>query len=185
MRHVSTAICALISAVFAASSPARADHTDERLDDLFQALRTGDAASAEETAAEIHLIWADSASDTVDLLMARAIVSIDNDQPVIAEALLDHVIGLSPSFAQGYALRGSLRLRGDDSAGAIEDFTRAVSLEPRHYEARIALAELYIASGDKSAAYEELQRALEWNPHEEHALKRARTLRRELDGQEI
>jgi hypothetical protein len=29
------------------------------------------------------------------------------------------------------------------------------------------------------------QKALEWNPHDDHARRRARTLRRELDGQEI
>ena len=167
------------------AGPAAADQTDQRLDSLFEQLRTGDRADAEDLAAEIDAIWTDAASDTVDLLVNRALGALDADRFDLAEALLDHAIGLSPHYAQGYALRGAARSASEDQAGAIADFSRAIELEPRHFEARIALAEIMLASGDQRGAYDMLQKALEWNPHEPHARERARMLRAKLDGQEI
>jgi tetratricopeptide (TPR) repeat protein len=176
--------CVLILAL-APLLPAAADQTDPRLDTLFEELRVGDALRAEENVARIIDIWSDSQSDTVDLLYARAELSADNGAFDLAEALLDHVVGLAPNFAQGYALRGSLRLVQDNRVGAIEDFSKALELEPRHFEVRTALAEILLAGGDKREAYEMFQKVLEWNPHDENARFRARALRRDLDGQEI
>lgn len=167
------------------SGSALADQTDARLDALFEQLRTGESDDAEALAAEIDAVWTDSQSDTVDLLIGRALSGLEARQYDLAEALLDHAIGLSPHFAQGYALRGAARSASDDQAGAIADFSRAIELEPRHFEARIALAEIMLAGGDIRGAYDMLQKALEWNPHEPHARERARALRQKLDGQEI
>ncbi|MFN3959917.1 MAG: tetratricopeptide repeat protein [Parvularculaceae bacterium] len=167
------------------SGSALADQTDPRLDPLFEQLRTGEAEDADAAAAEIDAIWTDSASDTVDVLVARSLESLDAGRFDLAQALLDHVVGLSPRFAQGYALRGAARTAAGDQAGAIADFSRAIELEPRHFEARIALAEIMLAGGDERGAYAMLQKALEWNPHEAHARERARLLRQKLDGREI
>jgi len=169
----------------AVSGSAFADQTDPRLDPLFERLRTGEAEDADAVAAEIDAIWTDSVSDTVDVLIGRALESLDQRRFDLAEALLDHVVGLSPHFAQGYALRGAARTAAGDQAGAIADFSRAIELEPRHFEARIALAEIMLAGGDERGAYAMLQKALEWNPHEAHARDRARLLRQKLDGREI
>lgn len=176
---------AFLGVLAVSSGPAFADQTDERLDALFEQLRTGDGADVEAVSAEIDAIWTDSASDTVDLLVERALGALEARQFDLAEALLDHVIGLSPHFAQGYALRGASRSASEDPAGAIADFTRAIELEPRHFEARIAIAEIMLSGGDARGAYDMLQKALEWNPHESHARERARALRQKLDGQEI
>jgi tetratricopeptide (TPR) repeat protein len=167
------------------AAPAAADQTDPRLDKLFEELRTGDGRDAGALVRQIVDIWSDSQSDTVDLLFERAEQSLSEEKVDLAIALLDHAIGLSPSFAQAYALRGAARLTNEDTAGAIGDFTRTIELEPRQFEARIALAEIMLAGGDKKAASDMLQKALEWNPQEEYARERARKLREELDGQEI
>ena len=175
-------------AVFAACAvpaAALADQTDPRLDSLFEELRSGDAYSAEETTGRIMEIWADSQSDTVDLLYARALESADHGHFDLAVTLLDHVVGLAPNFAQGYAMRGAVRLSMDDQPGAIADFSRVLELEPRQFEVRMALADILFNNRAKRDAYEMYQKALEWNPHDEHARRRARSLRRDLDGQEI
>lgn len=174
-------------AVFLALAPAAgfADQTDARLDALFAELRSGDAYSAEETTQRIIDIWSDAQSDTVDILFARAMESADEGDSDLALALLDHVTGLAPHFAQGFAVRGMIRLGEEDQAGAIADFSRALELEPRQFEVRITLAEILLGNNEKRDAYDMFQKALEWNPHDEHARRRARTLRRELDGQEI
>lgn len=178
-------ILAFSSFLAVSAGHALADQTDGRLDALFEKLRTGESEDAEALASEIDAIWTDSQSDTVDLLVERALSGLEARHYDLAEALLDHAIGLSPHFAQGYALRGAARTASDDQAGAIADFSRAIELEPRHFEARIALAEIMLAGGDTRGAYDMLQKALEWNPHEPHARERARTLRQKLDGQEI
>lgn len=167
------------------AQPVAADQTDPRLDLLFEELRSGGPIRAEENIERIVEIWMDSSSDTVDLLYARAQESVVDDRPDLALELLEHVIGLAPNFAQGYALRGAIRLNEEDQAGAIEDFSKVLELEPRQFEVRAALANILLASGEKRAAYDMFQKVLEWNPHDEAITLRARALRRELDGQEI
>ncbi|MCB2113766.1 MAG: hypothetical protein KDD85_09485 [Parvularculaceae bacterium] len=174
-----------LSAACAVAAPALADQTDSRLDQLFEELRAGNGDNAGATVERIEEIWRDSQSDTVDVLYARAEAAADAGAYDVASALLDHAIGLGPSFAQAYALRGAVRLREDDQVGSISDFSRAIELEPRQFEAKIALAEIMLAGGDKRGAYDMFQLALEWNPHEPHARERAKKLRRELSGQEI
>jgi len=168
-----------------AAAPAAADQTDPRLDRLFQSLRTGAGGEAGAVAEMIQSIWNDSQSDTVDLLFARALAAQAAGERELAIALLDHAVGLAPSFMQAHALRGSLRLSAGDEAGALGDFMRAIELEPRQYDVRIALAEIMAANGDKRGAFEMLQKALEWNPHEAYALERARRLQAEINGSEI
>lgn len=164
---------------------AAADQTDPRLDGLFEELRTGEALNADETANRILGIWSVSQSDTVNLLFQRAKASADAGAYDLAAALLDHVTGLAPNFAEGYALRGVVRLAGNDAEGALSDFSRVLTLEPRHFDVRIALAGILESNGEKREAYNMFQRALEWNPHDDYARQRARSLRRDLDSQEI
>ena len=178
-------LIAILALSGALSGAAFADQTDPRLDPLFEQLRGGDGLGADATVERIEEIWRDSQSDTVDLLYARAEAAADARNFDLAEALLDHAIGLSPSFAQGYALRGAIRLSQSDQVGSIADFTRTIELEPRQFEAAIALGEIMLAGGDKRGAYAMFQKALEWNPHEDHARDRAKKLRDDLSGQEI
>lgn len=176
--------CAILS-IAVLTAPAAADQTDPRLDGLFEELRVGEAIRAEENIERIIEIWADAQSDTVDILYERAETSANNGAFDLSSALLDHVIGLAPNFAQGYAMRGAVRLAQENRAGAIEDFSKVLELEPRQFEVRTALAEILLSSGEERDAYEMFQKVLEWNPHDEHVRNRARKLREDLDGQEI
>jgi tetratricopeptide (TPR) repeat protein len=178
-------ISLVILTVCASAAPAAADQTDPRLDSLFAELRGGGALGAEETIGRIIDIWSDSQSDTVDLLFQRASVSAEAGDLPLALALLDHVVGLAPHFAQGYALRGAVRLRSGDHAGAVADFSRTIELEPRQFDVRMALAAILEGNGEKREAYDMLQSALEWNPHDPEALRRAEALRERLKGQDI
>ena len=113
----------LIVFSLAAAMPAAADQTDPRLDALFEELRVGDAHRAEENTARIIDIWSDSQSDTVDLLYERANLAANNGAFDLSLALLDHVTGLAPNFAQGYALRGTVRLTTDQTSRSISGVT--------------------------------------------------------------
>lgn len=162
-----------------------ADQTDPRLDTLFEELRAGDAIDAELTVSRIRQIWSQSQSETVSILYARAKASVDSGEFELASVLLDHAIGLSPNFAQSFALRGIVRLALAEEDGALDDFSKTLALEPRQFEVHIAIAELLLARQKKDDAYAQYQKALEWNPHDEIARDRARTLLREISSQEI
>ncbi|MBY0422615.1 MAG: tetratricopeptide repeat protein [Parvularculaceae bacterium] len=166
-----------VLAVFASATTARADQTDPLLDDLFATLRASDGVAAGETVGRILDVWSKSQSDTVNLLDERAFASAtDGDYP-LALALSDHVVGLAPHFAQGYALRGVVKARLGDAEGAEKDFRKTLLLEPRQFEASVALADLLLASGRTRDAFQLLQDALKWNPHDRTALDRARAVR--------
>lgn len=164
---------------------AMADQTDPRLDGLFEELRTGEAIDSELTAARITEIWAQPQSQTVKILYDRAKASADAREYDLAKTLLDHAIGLSPNFAQSFALRGIVRLALKEEDEALDDFSKVLALEPRHFEVYVAIAELLLARREKEEAYAQLQKALEWNPHHEFARDRARALLREISSQEI
>lgn len=165
--------------------PARADQTDPTLDTLFEELRTGGAVNAQANADRILEIWADSQSDTIDLLYARALGKYHEGDLDTAGRLLIHIRGLSPNFMQGYALAGFLKLRRENYAAALTDFSRALDLEPRQFEVRKAVAQLLLSSGEKREAYKMLQEALAWNPFDEEMRAVARKLREDFEGQEI
>ena len=167
------------------SGPAFADQTDARLPALFEELRRSTALDAPAIELEISGIWAEPQSGTVAVLTRRALESLEAEDWALAEALMDHAIGVAPSFAEAYALRGFARLRNSDSSGAALDFERAVELEPRHFRARAALSALLLASGELERAFEMAQAALSWNPHDETALQLSRKLHRRIEGQEI
>lgn len=180
-RFFGAGVAAAASLVF---GPAHADQTDPALDDLFVALRAGDGIAAEETVGRILEIWAKSQSDTVNLLYERAFASATAGEYALALALSDHVVGLAPNFAQGYALRGVVKVRLGDIDGAESDFVKTLALEPRQFEAGVALADLQIAGGRPREAFKSIQDALRWNPHDRGALDRARSLRDILSRQD-
>jgi len=164
---------------------ANADQTDPRLDALFAELRTGGAINAEANAQRIQEIWADSQSDTVDLIYLRALERYNSGDFESSLKLLNYVRALSPNFMQGYALSGFVNLAIDNQPAALSDFSRALELEPRQFEVRKALGSLLLAAGADRDAYEMLQKGLAWNPFDDDMRAMARKLRLQFEGQEI
>lgn len=177
-------LIAAVTALFALAQAA-ADQYDPQLDVLFKELRGGTMLEADSVAANIIEIWSDAPSDTTDVLFERAETAASRGQWSLAEVLLNHVTGLSPSFAQGFVLRATVRRRAGDVEGALKDFDTALSLEPRQFVARYQLAQMLNDSGEYKAAYDMVQSALEWNPHMEEARRLADELRKRFEGQEI
>lgn len=172
-------------AAIAFVKPAAADQTDPSLKVLFQELRDGSVLSADKTTERIVEIWARPANGSAAVLYERAEIALLNDDLELATTLVGHMTGLSPSFAQGWMLKASI----DQSAGrlqaAMDSFAKVVALEPRHFLAHIAIADMYLRSEKKREAFDAYQKALEWNPHLEYARDQAAKLLIELDGQEI
>lgn len=97
--------------------------------------------------------WLDHLRRRVDGLCAQAQQSLIGD-PASAEAerLLDEAIALERSAAKPHLLRGDIRARRGAHGGAIEDFRRAIDLEPASDWARLRLAQVLLSIGDRDAA---------------------------------
>jgi tetratricopeptide (TPR) repeat protein len=92
----------------------------------------------------------------------RAIVA--EDYPT-AEAILRRLVALHPGFAEAWHKRATLYYMQGRDDESVSDFHRTLVLEPRHYGAMLAFAELCLANGREDAALFAFDAALRVNPH--------------------
>jgi tetratricopeptide (TPR) repeat protein len=92
----------------------------------------------------------------------RAIVAADYPT---AEVILRRLIALHPGFAEAWHKRATLYYMQGRDAESVHDFHRTLVVEPRHYGAMLAFAELCLANAREDAALFALDAALRINPH--------------------
>jgi tetratricopeptide (TPR) repeat protein len=137
-----------------------------RLDALLR--RLADVASApwsETTQDEIWKLWMtypDRHAATELERATRAIVAADF---ATAERILDRLVALHPGFAEAWHKRGTLHYMLERDEASVRDFHRALALEPRHFGAMLAFAEICMASDRNDDALFALDVALRLNPH--------------------
>ncbi len=166
------------------ATPSLADQRDPRLDELFEKLRVG-TDDSEAVADEIQEIWLIAPETGINILAARLTAAIDLGDAQTAAVLADHVTSLAPHYGEGWMLAGyAARLR-EDSNAARAAFTRALALEPRHFNAHIALGNLANAEGDTRAAFDHYEKALSLHPGLEDIRELANRLRAAIGSQEI
>jgi tetratricopeptide (TPR) repeat protein len=153
------------------------------LDALLDRLRT---AKTEKDASivngMIELDMLQSGSDTIDLLMYRALTAVHNQDTSLAMDLLDSVIALKPDYAEGWNKRATLYFMKRDYGKAISDVEMVLRLQPRHYPALIGLANMLIELGDKKHALEALKRVLLIYPTNSAVIKEVEDLQSEAAG---
>lgn len=160
------------------------DDEETRLDELYADLAdTGDPVKAEHAAREIQRIWMDSGSDTVDVLMSRAGKAIQAEDHALALDLLDIVVVLKPSFAEGWNRRATVHYMREDFGKSLVDIERTLALEPRHWGALSGLAIIQRRLGFENEALETFRRAIEVNPGLENATKAIEDLEKEAEGE--
>lgn len=179
MGAMRTIVLALLL-VFA-SAAARADQTDQRLERLFKelaAVRTLPEATLLES--QITAMWLTSGSDTVDVLMTRALEAMRGEDVATAKRLLDVVVEMKPDYAAVWYLRAELLVAMDSQQEAAADLKKALELEPRHFRALVLAGRLAEGAGDKKAAAAAYRRAAELNPMLEAIARRAEQLETDL-----
>ncbi len=165
------------------------DETDpeeekSRLDQLYDDLAGADEPGASERAArEIQRFWMDSGSDTVDILMSRAGKAIEADDHGLALDLLDVVVVLKPSYAEGWNRRATVHYMREDFGKSLVDIERTLALEPRHWGALSGLGIIQRRLGFEDEALTTFRRALEVNPSLENATKAIEDLEKEAEGE--
>ncbi len=156
------------------------------LNALFDRLRT---AKTEEEAkvvnAMIEVAMLQSGSDTIDLLMFRALSAVQNQDTALAMDLLDTVIALKPDYAEGWNKRATLYFMKRDYGKAISDVEMVLRLQPRHYLALIGLAQMLNELGDTKHALEALKRVLLIYPLDTAVTKQVEELQSTIGGKDL
>ena len=153
------------------------------LDELFVELRHQTRApAAGRIARQIWQKWADSGSDSINLLMQWAAKALQDKNYATAEDLLTQVVTLAPDFAEGWNRRATLYFARSDYGRSIGDIERVLQLEPRHFGALAGLGLILDRTGAEQKSLETWRRVLEIYPANRPAQKAVIELEEELAG---
>jgi tetratricopeptide (TPR) repeat protein len=156
------------------------------LEALFGRLRNaGDPGEAQRIAASIEGLWLQSDSDTANLLMQRATVSMQARQYPLALSLFDKLVALEPDWAEAWNQRATTRFLTGDTDGAMADINQVVKLEPRHFGALAGMGMILQGAGLEKSALETFKKALAIYPLEPNIQKLVEKLTLEIEGQDI
>lgn len=156
------------------------------LADLYAKLSTAkNATAAEPIMKAIEGLWTVSGSDTIDLLMSRAVQFANQQDADLSLAILDAVVDIAPKEAEAWYLRAKVNIIKGKPERAIADLRRALSIDPKHYKAINDLGLVLEEIGAKKEALEAYRKALEVNPFLDDARQGVEALKREVEGQDI
>jgi tetratricopeptide (TPR) repeat protein len=159
---------------------------DKLLDELFKRLKNAkDVDEAKSIATAIEHVWLHSSSDTANLLMSRAITSIESKNYPLGLEVLDQLVELYPDWAAAWNERATLRYLSNDIDGAMSDIGRVLKAEPRQFDALNGLAAMLLSAGLDKRALEILKNSLSIYPRQPDIEKQAETLSIEINGRDI
>lgn len=144
--------------------------------------RAPDAGAAAVIEAQVRRLWAARASPAAALLVQRAARNMEARAYAEAVEDLDAAITLQADDPRSWILRGQAQAAlGDRRAGAL-DLREALRLEPRQFDALLALSTLQQDSGDLVGALHSLEAAMKINPRMAGGEAWLRDLRRRALG---
>jgi len=159
---------------------------DPILDKLFDQLAKAEAPLQAQMIAEtISRRLNRSGSDTADLLLQRANGAMMVDDAALAIELLDRAIMLRPHWPEGWNTRALVFLSLEDHTRAMADLVEVLRLEPRHYQAMVALAAIMQHRGQTKAAYHLYQRAHMIYPLHDKSNEAIKQLRPQVEGRDL
>ncbi len=168
------------------AEPAVPKDRDTMLAELYAHLaKAPDAEQAAPIAKTIEGLWLHSGSDTIGVLMRRALQAVADQRTDLALKLLDAIVDLAPDYAEGWSRRAYVYYLQNDVEHAAGDLRRALALEPNHYKALEGLARILRENGQKKAALRAYQQLLRINPNMPGAKDAASELSLEVEGQGI
>ena len=133
----------------------------------------------------LEVLFAQSGSASIDLLMARGTAALAGGDSGTAKKLFDSVTDLAPNFAEGWHEKAQLQVDAGDDEGAMISLQKTVTLNPCQFAAMSELGDMLEDYGNKDGALKMYKRALALDPQLEGAAKRVRTLDRAVEGQGI
>ena len=154
-----------------------------RLDALFERLQAQeDAEAANLIAEEIWAIWLDSGSASVDMILRRGTAAQKRGDDRLARRMYNHVIELSPDYAEGWARSARLAYDENDFSRALTEATKALILEPRQFYAHWTLGNIFEKIGRTEAAYEAYKEANRLYPELLPVKERLEMMKGQVEG---
>lgn len=153
-----------------------------RLDSLFAQLQTTDPAEARRIAREIALEWSKSGSPAMDLLLQRGQQALRGGD---IDAAIGHLTALTdhaPDFAEGFHTRAIAYAGARLYGPALADIARALTLQPRHFQAMFSLGALMEELGQPDLALQAFRNVRAIHPHHEGVTAAIERVTRELGG---
>jgi len=162
------------------------DQTDQRLEDLFQTLRSSqDSTVLLEAESSIWDIWYESGQADIDALLEEAAALVSSGQLAAAESIYSRVIATAPNFSEGWNRRATVRYYRRDYTGSLDDIQQTLKLEPRHFGAIWGLGMILGSQRDYQRAILAFERLLEIKPNASDARPRIELLKQELAKQSV
>ena len=175
-----------LDAVMKDGIPKRADKRAKLRDDLYALLATSESEKdAKRIARAIERVWLTSGSDTVAVLMERALRAVKAKRSKLALTLLDTVVELAPDYAEGWNRRAYVHYKGNNLSNALGDLRRALALDPNHFKAMDGLGTILRETGEEEKAFKVYQRLRDIHPHWPGAEKIYQNLKRKVEGRGI
>ncbi len=145
----------------------------------------GSAAEANRYDRQLKALWSKSGSAAMDLLLKRGrdAMEVEDMRGAIEHltALTDH----APDFAEGFHARASAYFHADLYGPAMLDLERALTLNPRNYNAIFGLGAILETFGDTQKAMAAYSHALRLHPHHEDATEAVKRLEPKVKGQSL
>jgi tetratricopeptide (TPR) repeat protein len=183
MRPMLIAIVAAAAALPAIAGPAVPPN---QIDSLFKALhQAGSPEEAKPIEDQINILFLQSGSPSVDLLMTRASVALAAGDKDAARKLIQAVTDIAPNYAEGWHHRAELEAEANQDESAMISLGHVITINPREFSAMNELATMLEDYGDKAAALKLYKKALALDPQLDGADRHEKALEREVEGQGI
>lgn len=158
---------------------------EERLEARLEALQSAEEGEAADIAQEVLALWADADSATIDLLMERGEEALMAGEADLAARMFDHVNRLEPDFAEGWLRSAQIAQARQDWEFSLQALNRALTLEPRRFDAYYLLGRTLEQANRPEAALEAYEQALEIYPAYELAEQNAARIRARMRGRTL
>lgn len=156
-----------------------------QLADLYATLAAaGSEEEAKPIAERIERLWLTPSSDTVGVLMERAVKAANEKKFDLASNLLDAAVDLAPDYAEAFNRRAYVNYMLSDVPRALGDLRRVLALDPNHFKAMEGLGQLLKDLGQKKAALAVFRRLKEVHPFSSGIETTVEELEREVEGQD-
>ena len=129
--------------------------------------------------------YAQSGSDTGDLLLKRAHKAIEAKDYKAAGKILDATILVLPNWAEVWNARATVRYLDGDFDGSMADIAETLKREPRHLGALLGMANILQSRDKDDEALKVYERVLAIAPHWKSAKEAADKLKAEIAGQNL
>lgn len=185
MRSVAILVLILMASAQTANA-AVTPVPDRALDALFGKLGSAPSADAAKPIEQAILErFLQSGSASIDLLMTRAAALLEAHDSDTAGKILDAVTRIAPDYAEGWHQLGKIEADAGHDAAAMVSLQKAVTLNPRQFQAQMELGDMLAEYGAKPAALASYKKALALDPHLEGLDRRVQQLSRDVEGEKI